>query len=348
VDNSVHALDFDVANFSDWFAGITGSPTRLDIEPIKGGASCEMFRLSCTSKLEPEQWIIRRAPARGVSDTAHNVMREYKIIEALRSSDVPVPQLLAASDDSTIMGAPFFVMKYVDGEVIRQALPDDYLINPQSQSCIGKELIEKLAALHAFDWRNSAIATLARPDNYLERQVERWMTQLAKYQNRELPAVDAVAKWLEANRPARGDLTVMHGDYKLDNVIFSRMAPPHILSLLDFEMTTIGDPLIDLAWAMIFWPEEGNIIAFVPPGSDRGMSAEHCQTPGQLIGRYAEKTGRDISQLQWYHAFSAWKLAIVLEGSYAKYLSGKSNNPNHQFMGAVIDTLLQRAQRFAV
>jgi aminoglycoside phosphotransferase (APT) family kinase protein len=344
----VHTLDFDITNFSDWLSEKTGGETLLGIEPIKGGASCEMFHLFCSSVLGRQQWIVRRAPVTGVSDTAHNVMREYKIIEALRNGDVPVPQLLAASDDCAIMGAPFFVMKYIEGEVIRQALPDDYLINPQSQSCIGEELIDKLAALHAFDWRNTAIASLARPDNYLERQVERWMGQLEKYRSRELPVIDTIARWLDANRPAHGDITVMHGDYKLDNVIFSRLAPPQILSLLDFEMTTVGDPLIDLAWAMIFWPDDGNVIAFVPPGSDRGMSAEYCQTPGQLIQRYAEKTGRDLSQLQWYHAFSAWKLAIVLEGSYAKYLSGKSNNPNHQFMGAVIDTLLQRAQRFAV
>jgi len=345
---NVHTLDFDTTNFSDWFAEKKGGHTPLGIEPIKGGASCEMFQFFCDSEAGREQWIVRRAPVTGVSDTAHNVMREYKIIEALSESGAPVPQLLAASDDCAIMGAPFFVMKYINGEVIRRALPDAYLDHPKSQSRIGEELIDKLAALHAFDWRNSAIAKLARPDNYLERQVERWMAQLARYRNRELAEVDAIARWLDANRPAHGDLTVMHGDYKLDNVIFSRSTPPRILSLLDFEMTTVGDPLIDLAWAMIFWPDEGNVIAFVPPGSDRGMSLEHCQKPEQLIQRYAEKTGRDLSGLQWYHAFSAWKLAIVLEGSYAKYLSGKSNNPNHQFMGFVVDTLLQRARQFAV
>ena len=344
----MHTLDFEVANLSDWLAEKTGARGELVIEPIKGGASCEMFKMKRTIGAVSDQWIIRRAPVTAVSDTAHNVMREYKIIEALNGSDVPVPELLAASDDRAIMGAPFFIMKYIDGEVIRWGLPDDYLAHPETQVCIGEELIDKIAALHAFDWRNSAIAQLSHPENYLQRQVERWMNQLAKYRSRDLPGVDAVAKWLDDNRPARGDLAVMHGDYKLDNVICSRLAPPRILSMLDFEMTTVGDPLIDLAWAMIFWPEEGNPIAFVTPGSDRGMTAEYCQTPAQLVQRYADKTGRDLSQLQWYHAFSAWKLAIVLEGSYAKYLSGKSKNPNHQFMGPVIDTLLQRAQRFAV
>jgi len=131
-------------------------------------------------------------------------------------------------------------------------------------------------------------------------------------------------------------------------VIFSRNAPPRILSLLDFEMTTVGDPLVDLAWAMIFWPQEGNLIAFPAVGVPGGFDAAFCQEPEQLVRRYAERTGRDMRHFQWYQAFSAWKLAIVLEGSYAKYLGGESKNPTHKYLGFTIEQLLARAQRFAV
>ena len=138
----------------------------------------------------------------------------------------------------------------------------------------------------------------------------------------------------------------MHGDYKIDNAMYSKDVPPKILTLVDFEMTTVGDPLIDLAWCMIFWPEEGNLIAVAAPGSPGGMDAHYCQSPQVLIDRYAAATGRNMSHFRWYQAFAAWKLGIVLEASYAKYLSGESKNPNHEFFGFVVDQLMERAKRF--
>ncbi len=294
-----------------------------------------------------ERFVIRRAPVAAVSATAHNVVREFQVIDSLSGGDVRVPELLAHSADAEIIGAPFYIMRYVDGEVIRRRLPEQYAASPTTQPAIGEEMIDALVELHAFDWRGTTIEQLAKPDNFLKRQVSRWMTQLEGYRNRDLAGVDAVALWLEDNRPPAGDLTVMHGDYKIDNAIFSRDLPPRILTLVDFEMTTVGDPLIDLAWCMIFWPEEGNLIAIAPPGSPGGMAADHCQAPGELVQRYADKTGRDMCHFQWYQAFAAWKLAIVLEASYAKYLGGESQNPNHEFFGFVVDQLLERAQRFA-
>jgi aminoglycoside phosphotransferase (APT) family kinase protein len=188
---------------------------------------------------------------------------------------------------------------------------------------------------------------LSRPESFLERQVGRWASQLESYRCRDLHGIDDVARWLEANRPRKGDLTVMHGDYKVDNVLYSRALPPKILTLVDFEMTTVGDPLIDLAWCTIFWPEEGNLIAIAAPGNPGGMDAAHCQAPADLIKRYADRTGRDMSHLQWYQAFAAWKLGIVLEASYARFLRGESKNPNHELFGFVVDQLVARAARFA-
>ena len=341
---SVDELDFDIGGLRDWIEQQAGRAGAIQVTPIRGGGSCEMFEL----KRGSERWAIRRAPACSVSDTAHNVMREYQVVKALQGSDARVPELLAASDDTRIIGAPFYVMKYVDGEVIRRKLPRQYIKHPESQAAIGEELIDALVELHDVDWRNSAMVALSKPDNFLARQVDRWMGQLAGYRQRELAGVDAVANWLQANCPPSGDLTVMHGDYKVDNAIFSKTLPPSILTLVDFEMTTVGDPLIDLAWAMIFWPQSDNLIAIAAPGTGGGMSADYCQSPAALVQRYAEKTGRDLSCFQWYQAFAAWKLGIVLEASYAKYTSGVSSNPNHGFFGYLVDELMQRAQRFAV
>lgn len=337
-------VDFDTAVLRDWLAAETGVERDIAVCAMRGGGSCEMFEL----RRGDERWVIRRAPLARVADTAHDVVREYRIMEALQGGAVRVPGLLGVCENSDIIGAPFFIMQHIDGEVIRRRLPQPCLDRPDAQPALGEELIDALVELHAFEWRGTAIASLASPERFLERQVDRWMGQLERYGNRELTGVDATARWLADNRPATGDLTVMHGDYKIDNVLFSKTLPPRILALVDFEMTTVGDPLIDLAWAMIFWPEEGNVIAIAAPGGDGGMSADHCQSPDTLIQRYAERTGRDLDAFRWYQAFAAWKLGIVLEASYAKYLSGESKNPNHQFFGFVVDRLMERAQRFAV
>jgi aminoglycoside phosphotransferase (APT) family kinase protein len=336
-------LDFDVRLFADWLRETTGLVGNFAITPLSGGGSCEMFHLD----RDDERFVIRRAPRAAVSDTAHDVIREYRVIEAMSGSDVRVPDLLTACDDRAVMGAPFYIMRYVDGEVIRRKLPGQYLARPETQPAIGEEIIDALVELHAFEWRGSALEALSSPERFLERQVRRWMSQLKGYRDRELAGVDEMAAWLEDNRPPGGELTVMHGDYKVDNAIYSADFPPRVLTLVDFEMTTVGDPLIDLAWCMIFWPEEGNLIAIAAPGSPDGMDAEYCQAPELLVRRYAEATGRNMSNFQWYQAFAAWKLGIVLEASYAKYLSGESKNPNHEFFGFVVDQLLARAQRFA-
>lgn len=336
-------VDFDVDAFAQWFNAATGRAGDVAITPLRGGGSCEMFELVQAG----ERFVIRRAPLAAVAQTAHNVVREFSVIQALAGSAVRVPEVLVSCDDAAVLGAPFYVMRFIDGEVIRRKLPQVYLDHPDTQCAIGQQMIDALVELHAFEWRGTALEDLAHPERFLERQVERWSSQLESYRTRDLPGVDTVAQWLERNRPPAGDLTVMHGDYKIDNVIFSREVPPHILALVDFEMTTVGDPLVDLAWCMIFWPEEGNLIAMAAPGSPGGMDAQYTQAPQVLIDRYAEQTGRDMTHFQWYQAFAAWKLGIVLEGSYAKFLSGESKNPNHEFFGFVVDQLMERATRFA-
>ena len=338
------APGFDVPRFRDWLSEVTGEPADVAVSPIRGGGSCEMFRVERLG----QSWVVRRAPLAAVSDTAHQVIREARIMQSLAGTGVPVPTILAIGEDPGILGAPFFVMNYVDGDVVRRnGLPQRIAAEPVSHHRIGEQLIDTLVALHAVDWRSTALTELSRPEGFLTRQVDRWMSQLATYRSRELDGVDEVAAWLAANHPRDGELTVMHGDYKLDNLIWSPHPPPRVASVVDFEMTTVGDPLIDLAWALIFWPEEGNLIALAPPGSPNGIDADQCQTPADLAGRYAAATGRDLSGFDWYQAFSAWKLAIVLEASFTKYRRGESSNPRPEFVGFVVDQLLARARRFA-
>jgi aminoglycoside phosphotransferase (APT) family kinase protein len=333
-----------VPRFRDWLSEVTGRSGEVVVSPIRGGGSCELFRIDRLG----QSWAVRRAPLAAVSDTAHQVIREARIIQSLAGTGVPVPTILAIGEDPSILGAPFFVMNYVDGDVVRRAgLPERLAAQPESHHRIGEGLIDTLVALHAVDWRSTALAELSHPDRFLPRQVDRWMAQLATYRSRELDGVDEVAGWLAANLPDDGELTVMHGDYKLDNLIWARQPPPRVVGVVDFEMTTVGDPLIDLAWALIFWPEESNLIALAAPGSPNGIEANQCQSPADLVERYAAATGRDLSGFDWYQAFSAWKLAIVLEASYTKYRRGESRNRHHEGFGFVVDQLLSRARQFA-
>ncbi|MEM8498933.1 MAG: phosphotransferase family protein [Pseudomonadota bacterium] len=336
-------LSIDPHTLQDWLREQTGENREIHLKPIRGGGSCEMFGMRCGA----DRWVVRRAPLAAVSDTAHNVVREYKIIQALQHSSVRVPRLLAVSDDATIIGAPFYIMQFIDGDVIRRRLPQKYIDAPEYQTAIGEQLVDALVELHGFTWQGTAIEQLAKPDNFLHRQVDRWMSQLANYRNRDLPGVDQLANWLSDNRPNTCDLTVMHGDYKVDNAMYSKDLPPTILSLVDFEMTTVGAPLIDLAWAMIFWPEDGNLIAIAAPGSEGGMHSDYCQSPSKLVQRYQDLTGRNLSDFEWYQVFAAWKLAIVLEASYAKFVKGESKNPSHEFFGFLVDQLLERSLRIA-
>jgi aminoglycoside phosphotransferase (APT) family kinase protein len=336
--------DVDLSRLQAWLDEATGERADVTLTPIRGGGSCDMFRVDRSSRC----WVIRRAPLTAVSDTAHQVVREAQIMDSLSGSAVPVPTILGTCDDPSVLGAPFFVMSHIDGAVVRRhGLPERIAAQPHSHHAVGEGLIDTLVNLHAVDWRTTALADLARPQGFLSRQVDRWMSQLETYRSRDLVGVDNIAAWLAENQPARGELTVMHGDYKLDNLMWSHDPPPQVVALVDFEMTTVGDPLIDLAWALIFWPEEGNLIAVAAPGSPNGIAADQCQSPTQLAQRYAEATGRDLSEFDWYQAFSAWKLAIVLEASYAKYRSGQSRNPSHEMFGFVVDQLLTRATRFA-
>ena len=208
---SMSELDFNLEKLSEWLHETTGEVAAIELAPMRGGGSCEMFDLARNG----QRWVIRRAPLTAVSDTAHDVVREYKIISALQGGEVRVPETLAVCDQPEVLGAPFYIMRYIDGEIIRRKLPTRYIESPPTQGAIGEELIDALVELHAFDWRNSPMAELAKNENFLDRQVERWMGQLEGYRHRALPGIDDVACWLESHRPSSGELTVMHGDYNL-------------------------------------------------------------------------------------------------------------------------------------
>lgn len=332
--------ELDATRLGAWLDERLGGPVPIEVEALKGGGSCEIFGI----RRGGAHWVLRRAPARASSSTAHDVLREFRILHAIRDAKVRIARPLLACDDSAVADTPFYLMEFVAGVPIRTSLPAAYAHSCEAQASALTELIDALAEIHNVDWRACGLADLGKHEGYLARQVPRWLAQLESYRCRAMPAVDAVATWLAERLPQEQPPALCHGDYKLDNVLFSPELPARALAVVDWEMAGVGDPLVDLAWALIFLPQEGNPLALGAAGQPGGFQLAGLPSEAALVARYAERTGRDVSALDWYRVFSPWKLAIVLEGSFAKWKRGESKNPLHEHFGPMADRLLVRAE----
>jgi len=294
-----------------------------------------------------QEMVLRRPPLGAFLPSAHDVAREFRVMKALDETPVRVPQPLCLSEDESIIGAPFYLMERVQGLVIRDELPDVFAASDRRR--IGEELVDALVELHAVDPASCGLDTFGKPTGYLDRQLRRWTGQLELTLpfTRPLPDLEKVGEWLRDNRPDSPPTTIVHGDYKLDNVMFAPEPPPRLMAILDWEMSTLGDPLADVGWMASFWldPEDGtdDLLA---------RQASVTQQPGfmrraELVERYRQATGRDTSGLGWYVVLAIWKLAILLEGSYARHLGGMTDDPFFAQMKTGVPRLAQRALEVA-
>ena len=328
----------DTAPLQRYLDDALGDRVGISVTPMTGGGSCEVFALD----RGPARWVLRRAPRHASSATAHDVLREFRILDAIKDERVAIARPVVACADEAVFGAPFYVMERIDGRPILQSVPAAWAGAPETHGRALEQLIDALVAIHGVDWRACGLEDLAHTDDYLSRQLTRWLTQLDSYGGRPLPAAHQVADWLRAHRPDDQPSALCHGDYKLDNVLFAPEAPARLLAVVDWEMAAIGDPLVDLAWALIFHPgPEGTVRLGMT--KEPTFAVEHLPTGVQLVERYATRSGRDTRAIGWYDVFARWKLAVVLEGSYAKFVRGLSDKPIHEFFGAQVDLLLESA-----
>ncbi|MGH2678606.1 MAG: phosphotransferase family protein, partial [Actinomycetota bacterium] len=292
------------------------------VEKHEAGFSNETFYVSWG----PKRWVLRRPPRGDILPTAHDMLREFRVLSGLTPTGVRVPRPVVACEDRSIIGVPFYLMERMEGVVIRDRLPG--WTGPEERRRIGQELVDALAELHAFDWRAAGLEGWGRPTGYLERQLRRWtgQLQLTVRLTRPLPDLFAVGRWLEENLPGSPPAVIVHGDYKLDNVVLAPEPPARIAAILDWEMSTIGDPRADLGYLLSFWREPDD------PVDDLADQFGPTRQPGflsraELVERYAERTGRHPGDLTWYQVLATWKLAILLEGSYARHLAGVTDDP---------------------
>ena len=304
----------DAVNVTAWFAEhVPSAQPPLSFQLIAGGHSNLTF--SVTDAMGT-RWVLRRPPLGHVLATAHDMGREFKIISALGPTDVPVAPAVGLCTDDAVNGAPFYVMEFVDGLVIRDVAATDQL-DVDARRNAGMSLIEVLARIHAVDVDAVGLGDLGRKDGYIERQLKRWYSQWEQSKTRELPVVDEVHDALRARVPEQGPAAIVHGDYRLDNCMCDRDG--NVIAVLDWEICTLGDPLADVGLLMVYWPEQGDD---ANPVVGAASTAPGFPTRKELLDRYAEVSERDVSQVEFYKAFGYWKLACIVEGVYARYVGG--------------------------
>ena len=310
----------------------------LQAEVIAGGRSNLTYRVGDGHR----HWVVRRPPLAHVLPTAHDMAREWRVISALQGTGIPVPGAVALCADASVIGAPFYVMDYVEGHVVRDALPAEWPDSAATRRSMSTALIDVLLRLHAIEPAAVGLADFGRPAGFLERQVRRWWQQWEASKTRELPAIEELHSRLAAGVPEQSAPGVVHGDYRFDNVIFDSHDPGRIAAVVDWEMSTVGDPLCDLGLLVVYWvtgPDDPAATA-LPGRADLGAG---FMRRDEVVATYAARSNRDLGALEWYIALGYYKLAIIAEGIHARFLMGMTVGEGFETMGPAVPLLVDRA-----
>ena len=332
----------DAAQLTAWAQDRLPGEGPVEVERLQAGHS----NLTFVVRRNDREYVLRRPPQGPLLPTAHDVVREYRVLDLLRRSDtgVRVPEVVAVCEDTGVIGVPFYVMAKVEGDVVRDALPA--WLSEDRRRDVGLDLVQALAEIHSAPYQPFVDAGIGRAGGYLERQVRRWRGQregmLAGGGGRDLPDYDAVSAWLGDHLPQdAGDPALVHGDFKLDNVILDP-GSARIAAVVDWEMATVGDPLADLGYLLSFWVEPGESVPFL---GDAAVTAQPgWPTRQDLADHYAELTGRRMTDLRFYVTLAVWKLAILLEASYHRHLAGTTDDPFFAMLEVGVPALLERAR----
>jgi aminoglycoside phosphotransferase (APT) family kinase protein len=321
-----------------------GPGDALDVEYHQAGHSNETLFVTWGDR----ELVLRRPPAGETADAAHDVLREYRVMSALEDTDVPVPTTVAACDDHAVVGSEFYLMERLHGGVIRHEEPDRFA-TPDQRRTLSERFIDTVAEIHTLDPRDVGLDDLGHPDGYTERQVERWTEQLqwafeVTADDRPVPGLHTVADWLDANVPAEYDHALLHGDYTLDNVMLGPGTQPELVGVFDWEMSTRGDPLMDLGWMLGHWYDSKDP-EFDDPLHSRVEARPGYLTRRELLDRYEERTGRPFSNERFYRTFGVFKTASACEMMYRRHLEGNADNPNYPLMEEYVPAMADRARR---
>jgi aminoglycoside phosphotransferase (APT) family kinase protein len=296
--------------------------------------------------LGDREMVLRRPPFGTKVRSAHDMGREFRVLAKLRGAYPLAPKVLHYCDDETIVGAPFYLMERLRGIIIRSDPPPGLEFSAESLRYLSEGFVDNLARLHALDFATIGLAEIGKPEGYLRRQVVGWIERYAGSRTHELPEVEQIASWMQDHMPASSEATLIHNDYKYDNTVLNPDNPTEIIGLLDWEMSTIGDPLTDLGTALAYWvnpndPEELQELRWGPTTSPGSLSR------AELAARYAQKTGRDISHMPFYLAFARFKVAVIVQQIYYRYHHGLTKDARFAKMPEVVKTLVRASLQAA-
>ena len=344
VDESARTAGLiDPASLGAWMddQGLPGAGEPVETTFVSGGSSNEIFEIR-----RGEHRVALRRPPRVVPEGRNETMlREYRVLEALNGTDVPHPEAFAACDDTSVIGAAFYLMGFVDGwspMSYGRTWPVPFDTDLEARAGLGLQLVDGIARLARVDWRARGLEGFGKPDGFLERQVDRWLAHLERNGCRDLPGTDVTAAWLREHIPATYEPGIIHGDYQFANVMFGHGAPARLAAIVDWEMTTIGDPLLDLGWVTLSWPREGR----TPPRSATSTWSA-CPRRRRCSPTTPQVSGRSTADIDYYEILARFKLAIVLEAQYARFQRGGADNPKMEAFGPITVDLMGKAAEHA-
>ena len=333
----------DLEGLRPWFRANVEPMDDLSAEIIGHGRSNLTYRITAGER----HWVLRRPPLSHVQPTAHDMRREFRVISALAKTEVPVPGAIALCEDPSVNGAPFYIMEYVEGFVPADSAEFARRFDEGQRRLIADQLIDILVHLHSVVPAEVGLSDFGRPEGYLERQVRRFTEQLARVKTRDLPDFEQLARRLAAALPAQSDTGIVHGDYRLDNAILDDEG--RIVAVLDWEMATLGDPLADVGLLRMYWADADTSTGPSAPGI---ASTALTALPGFLTwkeaaARYAERSGRDLSNLDFYAVLAHFKLAVILENMHARFLAGGTVGSGFEVIGQQALLLARRGLEIA-
>ncbi len=331
----------DTERLAAWMdeQGLPGKGAPLEAEYLSGGTQNEIYKLT----RDGFTCVIRIPPAGAPADRDSGIMREWRIIQGLDGTDVPHTKAVAACEDTSVLGRSFYLMGYVDGWSPmdhRGTWPAPFDTDVEARKGLAYQLAEGIALLSKVDWKAQGLHDLGRPDGFHDRQVERWTRFFERIKGREIEGLDVATKWLQNHRPLDYIPGLMHGDYQFANVMFEHGAPAKLAALVDWEMGTVGDPKLDLGWMLMNWPEDTNAIEDSAVGY---VDLSGMPSRSQMVAHYAEVSGRQVDDLDYYLVLAKWKLAIVLEQGFQR----AGDDIKLQAYGPVIVDLMKSAAELA-
>jgi aminoglycoside phosphotransferase (APT) family kinase protein len=332
---------FDVQALAKWLRGHAEGVTGLDAEPELLQFGRGYSNLTYLVRFGARELVVRRSPPGVNIKSAHDMGREFRILSALSPVWPKAPRPVAHCEDAGVIGTPFYVMERIKGTILRQRVPESLILDPPTMRVVSEATCDTLAEIHNLDWKAAGLGDLGKPEGYVERQVKGWADRYVKARTDDVPTVDRLGAWLEANRPGESGATLVHNDFKYDNVVLS-LDLKHVVGVLDWEMATIGDPLMDLGTALGYWIEPDDPPVFQATVFGPTNRAGNL-TRKEFVERWSRATGRDASNVLFYYAFALYKLAVVAQQLYKRYVDGLTKDDRFSIMLAGVQAVTTAA-----